>query len=111
MPIRTRSWAGACLRRWRQNIRWRPSGWPSRRLLQQSNYVYKFDKSTGEVKDIWNNSTTVRPVNEPKNDVFKGFVKYCLYYGDHSNIYLLNLKTGKVYRFDLVSNEWTWKPM
>lgn len=80
-------------------------------LVQRLNNVFRIDKSTGEVRNIWYNNIEVYPLNEPKEDLLDGVVKYRFYYDENNNFYLLNLKTGKVYRSELSSPDKTWNPM
>ena len=79
-------------------------------LFQQPNKVYRFDKSTGTLYDIWLKSTIIRPVEEQEGDLLDGVVKYRLYYDKSNNYYLLNLKTGKVYKCSLDGTSWkSWE--
>ena len=89
--------------------------------------VYKFDKSTGALyliieKDEWNGTTTlfkwhlkekVAPVVEPETDRKEGAINYQLFYlhflSKINYIYLLNLKTGAVYRSFIDKEKTTWE--
>ena len=80
-------------------------------LVHLPNAIYRFDKSTGEVFNIVYKSTAVDPLNESQENLLTGIVKYCLYFDRNSNLYLLNLKTGKVYHFEPGSSDFVWKPI
>ena len=80
-------------------------------LIHLPNVIYKFDKSTGEVINVWYNSTAIKPLNESQENLLTGVAKYCLYFDKNSNLYLLNLKTGKVYHFEPGNTDFEWKPM
>ena len=89
--------------------------------------VYRFDQSTGALnliieKDEWNGTTTifkwhfkekVAPVVEPETDRKEGAINYQLFYlhflSKINYIYLLNLKTGAVYRSFIDKEKTTWE--